>query len=194
MLKLSLISILFLILGLFLGGGWAINSIQYAEKKGGFARSNGNWSYNPVMDLAGDDLQRAVIGKIGLFALRESEVLYYLATTDSDGRPLSSKYSYQLDGGNYAARYWSYTLYGEDHFLIPNKDKVYSVNLDNIYYHDGTHSGYTIILSKNPAEPNWLPSGNGENMSVLLRMYNPDQSVYNKMDSIELPVIKRIGI
>ena len=192
--KRIILALLFLVIGLLIGGGWAMYRIQAIEQSGGLSKNNGQWKYNPKMDLASDDLQRAVIGKIGLLALRESEVLYYLADRDSEGELLSSKFNYQLDGRNFNARYWSYTIYGEDHFLIPNEAKIYSLNLDNMVYDDSTSSNYSIIISKNPGSPNWLRSGEAENMSILLRMYNPDKSIYENMDKVELPTIKRIDI
>ena len=191
--KRIILCLLFFLTGLFVGGGWFLYRLQAVEKSGGLAQSNGNWKYNPSMDLATNEFRRAVIGKIGLLALRESEVLYYLTSQDSEGRPLSSDYTYQLDGKNFNARYWSYTLYGEDHFLVSNGAKVYSLNLDNIQYTDSSRINYTIFISKNKTRPNWLPSGEGEKMSVLLRMYNPERSIYEKMDQVELPVIHRIG-
>ncbi len=187
------LSLVFLLLGLFIGGGWAMYQIQVIEKSDDISQINGNWRYNKSIDLAANDLQRAVIGKIGLLALRESEALYYLANKDSDGEPLSSEYNYQLDGKNFNARYWSYTLYGEDHFLIPNEAKIYSLNLDNMEYSDSTKSDYSFIISQNSNALNWLPSGEAENISILLRMYNPDRSIYEDMDKVELPIIKRIG-
>ena len=37
------------------------------------------------MDLAENDLQRAFIGRIGLFALYDSEAIYFIANQDNEG-------------------------------------------------------------------------------------------------------------
>jgi len=71
---------------------------------------------NPPMNLK-NNKQRALIAIVGLFALRESKVIYYTATVDSNGDKLSSAYDYTLVGSVQEARDWSFTIYGEDHFL-----------------------------------------------------------------------------
>ena len=50
------------------------------------------------MDLAESDLQRAFIGRIGLFALNDSEAIYFIANEDDDGQPLRSTDQYIIEG------------------------------------------------------------------------------------------------
>lgn len=190
-----------LLLSMLIGGGGAIYQLKTASSGTDFMIKNGCWRVNPKMDLKANDFQRSLVAMVGLFALRESEVLYFIASEDSNGEPLSSQYNYELVGSYPDARYWSYTIYGEDHFLIANEQNVYSYNLDDISYiakdtlnpeiDSNVRRAYTINISSNSADENWLPSGDEDQLHILLRLYNPSPSVYNNLAGIALPEIRR---
>jgi len=184
---------LFLLAGIFIGGYWANYQINQTGKDPNLILRNGVWGYFPSMDLAASDIQRAYIGRIGLLALKESEVLYFVASSDEDGNPLSSEIDYKLSGENFDARYWSYTLYGEDHFLIENDNNAFTFNLENIEYKDSTHNSYEIFISKNKQPTNWLPSNEEKKLSILLRLYNPAEHVYKNKETLQLPTIEKIN-
>lgn len=189
------------VLCLILGAGIAISELRSSTKSVDFMEWNGPWRVNPSMDLK-NNKQRALISLVGLFALRESEVLYYTATVDSNGDPLNSEYDYKLVGSVPEARYWSYTLYGRDDFLIPNPDKTYGFNASTIAYEpidslnpEMSHvkaNTYEMFISKDKKEKNWLPSGDNEQLSITLRMYNPAPEVYKNLTRIPLPEIIRL--
>lgn len=186
-----------------LGGGFAIMQLKSLKSDNDFMVKNGCWQVNPKMDLKQNDWQRARIAVVGLFALRESEVLYFIASEDSDGERLSSEFTYELVGTEPNARYWSYTMYGEDYFLIPNESKTYSFNLDDLTYISRdtlnpeiasiAQNAYTISIGADEQEGNWLPSGKEDQFHILLRMYNPSPEVYNNLESVTLPTIKKIS-
>jgi hypothetical protein len=189
------------VLSVILGGSIALIELRSISKSVDFMEWNGPWRVNPSMDLK-NDKQRALISLVGLFALRESEVLYYTATVDSNGDQLSSDYDYKLIGSVPEARYWSYTIYGEDDFLIPNSDKVYGYNASTISYEpiDSLNpemnnlkaNTYEMYISKDKKEKNWLPSGDNNKIAITLRMYNPSPDVYKNLKTIPLPEIIRI--
>ena len=137
------------------------------------------------MDLK-DNYQRAYIARIGLFALDEKEALYFLSDKDDKGRLLSSQYDYEIIGSVPKGRYWSYTLYGKDYFLIKNKENIFGINKENF------DSKYNIIISSKEKKKNWLPSGNEEQFNINLRIYNPSKEVYKNLESIRLPIIRRL--
>lgn len=200
-LKKVLIGLSLIALSFFIGGGYAIYSLKSESKNDGFALQLGSWKVNPKMDL-NNRYERALISLIALFALRESEVLYFLATQDSEGRPLESKYDYELDGSIIDARYWSYTLYGHDYFLVKNDIDKFGFNLDNIAFENDSTSNlevfikeqkkHKLIISSSEKAGNWLPSGNESQFFITLRMYNPSPDVYEHLETLELPLIKRI--
>ena len=175
-------------------------SIKAKAKSKPLSVQNGCWTVNESMTLE-DPYQRALVARAGLFALRESEVLYFVASEDSEGNPLSSAHSYVMEGPAPDARYWSYTMYGHDYFLIDNEQDIYGYNMDNIQYIDESDDpempsnllgNHQITLSSNPQGDNWLPTGSEDQYYITLRMYNPSPAVYNNVRTVPLPTIKRI--
>ena len=192
---------LFLALSAFIIGGiLAVSSLKNIGDMD-FMLYNGPWRVNPSMDLK-NTKQRALIAKVGLFALRESEVIYFTATMDSDGEPLSSQHDYVLEGSIPNARYWSYTLYGEDDFMIPNPDKIYGYNASSMTYKPKDKNNpeiskvaqptYTMHISEEQGGKNWIPSGDNDALALTLRLYNAAPEVYNNLTTIPLPSIRRV--
>ena len=183
----------FAVLGIFLGTLWANRAIQTAEQNESLVLRNGAWRYFASMDLAESDLQRAFIGRIGLFALNDSEAIYFIANEDDDGQPLRSTDQYIIEGSSYDADYWSLALYGEDHFLLQNNDKRYAYNQTSIDYKDSLQSFYTIQLGgQTIRQKNYLPTTGDQNITLLLRLYQPSEELYSNKGKIDLPRIKKI--
>jgi len=174
-----------ILLSIIIGGYIAISNINSSTQNNEFSIKNGNWIINPNMDLK-DSYQRAYISRIGVFALDEKEVLYFLSSKDNDGNYLSSENNYQIIGSPPDGRYWSYTLYGKDYFLVKNETNTYTINKENL------DRDKPILVSSTKKNNNWLPSGNEKQFHITLRIYNPDESVYKNLESLELPIIKKI--
>ena len=174
-----------ILLSIIIGGYIAISNINSSTQNNEFSIKNGNWIINPNMDLK-DSYQRAYISRIGVFALDEKEVLYFLSSKDNDGNYLSSENNYQIIGSPPEGRYWSYTLYGKDYFLVNNETNTYTINKENL------DRDKPILVSSTKKNNNWLPSGNEKQFHITLRIYNPDESVYKNLESLELPIIKKI--
>jgi hypothetical protein len=134
---------------------------------------------------------RAYIALTGLFALNIKETIYYRASVDDDGEPLMSDRSYVIEGEDIATRWWAIILYGQDNHLIANGSGRHSFNMGNLEREaDG---GYRIAMSPEPAARNWLPTGDKrQRLSLSLKVYNPDASVYDRPGEIRLPRIRRV--
>ena len=174
-----------ILLSIIIGGYIAISNINSSTQNNEFSIKNGNWIINPNMDLK-DSYQRAYISRIGVFALDEKEVLYFLSSKDNDGNYLSSENNYQIIGSPPKGRYWSYTLYGKDYFLVNNETNTYTINKENL------DRDKPILISSTKKNNNWLPSGNEKQFHITLRIYNPDENVYKNLESLDLPIIKKI--
>ena len=183
--KNNIIIPILVLLSIIIGGYTAIKKINSSTQNNEFSIKNGNWKVNPNMDLK-DSYQRAYISRIGVFALDEKEALYFLSSKDNDGNPLRSNFDYQIIGTPPKGRYWSYTLYGEDYFLVKNDANIYTINKENLT------KDKPIMVSSTKKDINWLPSGNETKFHITLRVYNPDESVYKNLESLELPTIKKI--
>jgi len=156
---------------------------------------NGPWATR--VDLARSDtssLMRAYIARIGIGANQAEEALYWNAYTDSDGRLLDGGHSYDVrftkrppvrDTG-----FWSLTVYDKDSYLVPNRDKRYSVGDRSaiIKHHDG--SFIIKISQRRPNETgNWLPCPPEGAFSLTLRMYIPLEEALKRPESIAMPEI-----
>ena len=183
--KNNIIIPILVLLSIIIGGYTAIKKINSSTQNNEFSIKNGNWKVNPNLDLK-DSYQRAYISRIGVFALDEKEALYFLSSKDNDGNPLRSDFDYQIIGTPPKGRYWSYTLYGEDYFLVKNDANIYTINKENLT------KDKPIMVSSTKKDINWLPSGNETKFHITLRVYNPDESVYKNLESLELPTIKKI--
>ncbi|MCJ7774381.1 MAG: DUF1214 domain-containing protein [Desulfobacterales bacterium] len=179
-----------LIIALILGVGSALILIRSPSAKA--STKNGAWSVNLAIGSKQAGMYpRAVVARIGLFALNKSEAIYFSASTDDDGQLLHSGCDYRIEGNDLDARWWSITVYGADQFLIPNEKNRYAFNGKNVKREkDGS---YQIHVSSAPKEKNWLPAGNEKQLYILLRLYNPENSVYDNPGKIKMPRIVKEG-
>ncbi len=184
--------LLIIIVAFTLGLGSLVAAI-YIQEKGPWGKlRNAPWETNLDTGSAeAGPYTRAKVALFGTLALDPSEVVYYIAFNDSKGQPLDCECNYRLEGEDPGARWWSVTVYKDFHF-IPNDRKRYSYSKTNIVRDkDGR---WIVKLSSKPQEGNWIPLGDGEGKLILaLRLYNPDPSVIENLDSIDLPSIIREG-
>jgi len=173
---------------LAMGIGSAALAMRIAGERG--AVRNGCWGTNLAMGSRdAGPYTRAATAVGGLFALDKRETLYFTAFEDDGGAPLRARCDYVLAGRDLDARWWSFTLYGEDHYLIPNEVDRYSYSMLNL--ERKTDRSYDIHLSSTAHEGNWLPTGTTGRFSVTLRLYNPGPAVVLHPESTALPHITR---
>jgi hypothetical protein len=187
--KLVLKFILCLVIAAMLGLGSAIWAINHLPAKTALV-ANGAWHTSQAFGSSRADwYTRALVARTGLFALNRSETIYFIAQSDNSGRPLHSGCEYSIEGRDLNTRWWSLTAYGEDHFLIPNKEKRYSINGHNVMAEAGGR--FKITLSPTPKGSNWLPAGDQDQIYLALRLYNPEPEIYKNIGRIQLPSIIR---
>lgn len=133
--------------------------------------------------------ERAAVAIAGLYALAKEETIYYTAFTDSDGRELDGRCDYSLTGRPFAARWWSLTMYGADHYLVENPANIYSRHANNLEF--GTDRGYVVPVSAQAKPHNWLPAPADGKFSITLRLYNPEAAIHRNPGATPLPSIRR---
>lgn len=172
------------------GASFAHRSIYAGETADSFIR-NGAWFTTRYAGSADADARtRALIAATGLLALPREETVYFRAHHDDEGRPISSRHDYVLVGRPLPARWWSLTLYDGDHFLNRDAKGPFSIKSPTIALQpDGS---FRIVLSRTPHEKNWIDMGTGENMSLSLRVYNPEPSLVENLETAPMFSIKRI--
>ncbi len=168
---------------------------------GNSSLKNGDWYTSESIGSADADVMvRAVIAISGLLAsTREDSMYYHLKSVG--GQPLSLNCRYRIEGDDYDADWWSITVYGWDYYLIPNQEKRYSFNNENIVRGDGGR--WVIHLSAEHADGNWLPLGpsgapvasqsSKNDFDLLLRLYTPGDAYLQQPASASLPVVTLEG-
>jgi hypothetical protein len=172
------------------GFGYASWSISRASQSSVFIH-NGQWFTSRYVGSHDADLKtRAFVAATGLLGLSREETVYYRTNRDAEGRPISSQYEYEITGPALPARWWSLTLYDHDHFMNPAATGPLSVKSTQI--ETGADGRFRIILSARPHEGNWIDMGDGHDMSMSLRMYNPGEISDAALGELPLPVIRRL--
>jgi hypothetical protein len=160
---------------------------------------NGDWvtSVATGSQNAGVMLKAAVaIG--GLLASTQENSMYYRLSTIA-GEPLRMNCRYRIEGADYAADWWSITAYGWDNYLIPNPQKRYSFNNENLIRNaDGS---WVITVAATEQAGNWLPVGpsgapdwrklGDYDFDLLLRLYTPGDAYLKTPQSATLPTVTR---
>lgn len=177
-------------ISLLIGTSSAFLAVDHYYESGWI--SNGAWRTNLAIGSEEAGMYtRAMISLHALFALNKSEAIYFSAFTDDDGMPLRSSCDYRIEGKDLPARWWSITVYGSDHFLIPNEQNRYSYTMMNV--ERNADNSWSIYLSPEPKSGNWIPTDNQDQLYITLRLYNPEPVVYEDPAGIELPKIIREG-
>ncbi|MGF1457047.1 MAG: DUF1214 domain-containing protein [Alphaproteobacteria bacterium] len=186
------------VIALALGVGsatWAVSRLTL-----GAGITNGAWRTNVLIGSEALDMYaRAGIAVAGLFALQRSEAVYFTAMADSTGDPFDGACIYRVEGQDLPARWWSITAYGEDHFLIPNAEKRYSVTRADLLGSapDGGDAAFSFRVAREPMGPTGLPIGAAERFSLTLRLYGMPPALTDTdnleadLKGLSLPVITR---
>jgi len=171
-------------LGTLLGLASALVAVR-GVALGGDVR-NGPWSTSLETGSTEAGLYtRARVAVGGLLALDPRETVYFSTATDEQGTPLHGQCDYRVEGRALAARWWSITAYGPDHFLIPNPADRYSFSKTTLPM--DTEERFVVRVSSREKPGAWLPVAAGDSFSLTIRLYNPDPSVYEAPSRTELP-------
>ncbi len=168
---------------------------------GALSVENGNWITNVSTGSSDAGIMlKATIAMGGLLAsTRENSMYYRLDSLDEE--PLRLNCRYRIEGMDYDADWWSITAYGWDNFLIPNQQKRYSFNNENIVRRaDGS---WVIYVAAEEQTVNWLPVGpsgapswrkrSGHDFDLLLRLYTPGKAYLEAPQSAPLPTVTLEG-
>jgi hypothetical protein len=172
-----------------------LGSLYFAVRPG-VARgevTNGPWHTSLVVGSASADLYtRARVSLDLLLSLNTTEMLYFTAVSDSEGRPFDARCAYRIEGGELPARWWSVTSYGRNGFLIPNEAGLYSVSQSSIVR--AVDGSWRAQLSCDRQPGNWLPAGRPSAagpFTLTLRLFDPQPVAIESPSSIDLPRIVR---
>jgi hypothetical protein len=178
---------LLLALGLGLGSAyWVLNN----DPPFGSIRL-GPWKAWPTMGSPdADPYMRAILAKRGEVPLATGEGLGFTATTDSEGRNLDSACTYRIGTAVPGARLWTVTLYDQDGRLPATALGRRSFTSAEII-RDGQDQ-FSIALSRDLQDGNWLQLPASGSFKVVLRLYDP-QGAVGSLEEVEFPTIQRVG-
>lgn len=172
------------------GGGAA--AWMYTGNPPGSGDGPGPWrTKRGAGEASADPVQRATIARVGLWALPQSEVVYFHADTDDEGVPLSRNCTYAVRARqDPPTRWWSVTLY-RDFFWVDNPQDRYSFSSTTVARN--AEGGWQVNVSAAPQDENWLPMGLTDGRFTLsLRLYQPDPGVARDPESVSLPAVEKL--
>ncbi len=182
---------LFVFLAFTVGIGVAVYRLAGYENSDAFFH-NGSWLGSKNLPLGKDNLLTAQVTCFALFALPGEEAIYLFAMRDEEKGRLHSSNDYVIRGNinQIHAKYWSITLYAKDLFLSPNSIERYSFN--NINVETDKEGNFSIIVSHNSHEGNWLPSPENARFGFLFRIYRGEKEYLDHLSTSQLPEIKKV--
>lgn len=174
------------VLAVVLGLGSAYVAVRTAIR-GDAAVENGPWGTSLVTGgTDADAYTRTLVALTGLLALNKDETIYYGAAKDSAGDELDGDCAYRIEGRDVDARWWSITVYGNDHFLIDTPSRRYSISKTNVVR--AADGAITVRLSTVEESGNWIATS-ADGFELMLRLYNPGASVKDNPAGVALPAI-----
>ncbi len=180
---------LFIVVSVLIGIGVALFRIADYQNSD-ILFKNGSWISSKHLPLGKDNLLTAQITVFAPFTLPGEEAVYLFAQRDNEQEKLNSVNDYIISGNIHQihAAYWSFTLYGKDFFLVPNKEEKYSVNNSTIQ--SDSLGNFSIFISHSKRLGNWLPSPAHSHFNLVLRIYRGEKDYVEHLDKASLPEIK----
>jgi hypothetical protein len=133
-----------------------------------------------------DYFTRTAVAKSNIFVNKPNETKYFYQDLDEAGTRLNGGNRYTVtfakDRLPPVKGFWSLTLYNQHHFFSPNEIKRYSVGTKNKDLQPDADGSLTVYVQADaPGDPkhraNWLPSPKGEDFSLYIRAYWPDEAI-----------------
>lgn len=140
-----------------------------------------------------DPYTRAHFARLGALPLSADISRTYVARTDDDDNQLYSSCDYAIEGHDFAARWWSITVFDGDGALISNPANRHAFSRETVAIRpDGQ---FVISLARDARPGNWLPTGGAGSLSVMLVLQNGNISIAEnrrQRDEETLPKIVRV--
>jgi hypothetical protein len=132
-----------------------------------------------------DYFTRTAAAKSNIFINKVNETQYFYQDLDTEGTRLNgaSKYAVTFPKGALppVRGFWSLTLYNQHHFFSDNALKRYSLGTKNKNLKPNADGSLTLyVQADSPGadkESNWLPAPKGEDFSLYIRTYWPQEAV-----------------
>ena len=172
--------------GLALG---VISAQQVIDGKGSFfTRKSGPWTSWPSAGTrSSNPYVRAHFLTHDRLPVSQFETTELEATTDSKGRTLDANCTYEIIGPMPKTRWWSLYSYASD--ADARLASHTSTNSQQIL--TDADGKFRIFMSRETQTGNWITPAGESDLVIVLRHYNPVQSITNQFSLEGLPEIIR---
>lgn len=171
--------------------GLGVTWFSVTHSRGLDTVQSGPWLGWPRSGTAkADPYARASVARSGELPLELADGLIFLATADSDGKPLDGRCETRVVGVMPQARLWTLTLLDSDGQLVANDaDRFGLTSAEAVYRSDGA---VDVRLSPRARPGNWIPTGARPRLTLALRLYDaPFSFTSGAGDAAALPRIVR---
>ena len=144
------------------------------------------WStVNNGADFGYDYFTRTAAAKSNILINKVNETKYFYQDLDAGAVRLNGANRYTVTFAKGALPpvrgFWSLTLYNQNHFFAENALKRYSLGTKNKNLKPNADGSLTLYVQPDSPgadkESNWLPAPKGEDFSLYIRTYWPQQAV-----------------
>ncbi|MFN7166519.1 MAG: DUF1214 domain-containing protein [Pannonibacter sp.] len=152
----------------------------------------GVWGAHPLAGTPqADPYSAAIYARTGRVPLANGEGVAFVATTDSSGEPLSPACTYRISGQTPTARLWTLNSADRDGQLMPTAGGRVSLSSAGLLrLADGS---FDITATRRPQPGNWLPLGEGNGLTFVLRLYDAPITTGASLVGLTMPAITRVG-
>lgn len=158
--------------------------------KGLFNKQHGPWVNWPTAGTrSSNPYVRAHFLMQNRLPISQFEVTELETTSDSNGKTLDADCSYEISGPTQKARWWSLYTYSTDASPLKLGAQPQSIASRQIISKRGGQ--FVVKLSRQPQTGNWITPSTGNDLVLVLRHYNPRQSITNQFNFKGLPTILR---
>lgn len=184
------LSHLLLLIGVALAFGFGLSWFAVTDGRLFGVTQVGPWStWREAGSPAPDPYSRAYIARTASLQLGASEGQQFVATVDSDGRPLTRSCRYRIDGTTPIASFWTLTATDPDGTIITRPDAPRAFSSTRIARaNDGSMELY---ISRTLAPRNWLEIVGDGPFTLTLNLYDTSSIGGAGSAALTLPSIIR---
>lgn len=182
-------------LGAGIGAGIAsANWVTQTDRWLGGVVERGPWRTSLLIGTeAADPWTRATVARIGLLALARSEAVYFAASVDSDGNPITADATYAISGSWPASSWWSLTAYNKDNYLFDVDPRHYAVSSEDFSAGRGAIMLGPAVSGASRDEDALRLATRGQGpVYLVLRLYDHPGWDEEDLARLELPSISKL--
>jgi hypothetical protein len=173
-------------------GGLALGLISAQQIIDGygsfFTKQSGPWTSWPSAGTrSSNPYVRAHFLTHDRLPVSQFETTEFETTTDSNGRTLDANCTYEITGPMPKTRWWSLYSYASD-----SRDRnIARTSTNSQQVLTDADGKFRIYMSLDPQTGNWIVPAGESDLVIVLRHYNPVQSITNQFSFEGLPGIIR---